>query len=105
VPGVPQLGDMAAATAAPPFMISPTVSMPQWPDDLAAVTGPTQSIAGGLNRAWDNPMGAMPNHMPLPVNSNQPWYENQLAQSLEELIDVEGFQWDDLLSGIGSDAF
>ncbi|EEP81635.1 predicted protein [Uncinocarpus reesii 1704] len=46
----------------------------------------------------------MPDQMSAATTSQAPYY-NQLAESLEELMYTDGFQWDDLFSGIDSVSF
>jgi hypothetical protein len=46
-------------------------------------------------------MGPILDQMPLPIS--QPQYYN-LAQILKELMYTDGFQWDDLFSGIASES-
>lgn len=40
-----------------------------------------------------------------PFTTGQTSHDDQLAQSLEELVDMEGFEWDDLFSTLDSSSF
>ncbi|POR31518.1 Rsm22-cox11 tandem protein 1, mitochondrial [Tolypocladium paradoxum] len=80
-------GASAAAAAAAPVMNTTTTHMHQRPDPLVLGRSPTHVIARGLDRG--GPMGAIPDQ--LPVANCQPPYCDQLAQSLEEQIDLDDF--------------
>ncbi|OGM48076.1 hypothetical protein ABOM_002894 [Aspergillus bombycis] len=95
-----QLGGASttAATSTNPVMGVTTAQMYQRPDTL--------SLAGTPNPVDTNKSGptvAVPDQMP--PTTGQPSYGNQLAQSLEELVDLDGFQWDDLFSGMDASTF
>lgn len=96
-PAPPQLGGAPGA----PVMNAAMAQMHQRPDQQALVANPTEVMASSLDRGV--PMGAIPDQLPVPTS--QPPYCNQLAQNLEQLVDLNGFQWDDLLSGIDSSSF
>ncbi|RYP81236.1 hypothetical protein DL769_002066 [Monosporascus sp. CRB-8-3] len=77
------------------------------PDPLTFVANPSpQGVARGSLDRGSSPMGAIPDQVPVPVvNSQPPPNCNQLAWNLEELMDLDGFQWDDLFSGIDSSSY
>ncbi|OOO13671.1 hypothetical protein COH20_012725 [Aspergillus flavus] len=81
-----------------PVMSVATAQMYQRPDTLSLSGTPNPVDA---NRS--GPLGAVPDQ--TPVTTGQSSYGNQLAQSLEELVDIDGFQWDDLFSGMDGSTF
>ncbi|GMG38488.1 unnamed protein product [Aspergillus oryzae] len=86
------------ATSTTPVMSVATAQMYQRPDTLSLSGTPNPVDA---NRS--GPLGAVPDQ--TPVTTGQSSYGNQLAQSLEELVDIDGFQWDDLFSGMDGSTF
>lgn len=92
------LEETSAPATAAPVMNTPNVH--QSPD-LLGLANPTHPVAREVDRA--SHMDTIPNQ--LPAASSQPAYDRQLAESLEELMDMDGFQWGDLFSDLGSSSF
>jgi hypothetical protein len=88
------MAGVSAATSTP-VINTATTQMALRSDQLAMMSIP-RGMDDGIT------MSLMPDQMPVPIS--QPQYSN-LAQSLEELMYTDGFQWDDLFSGIASASF
>lgn len=86
-----------------PLNGNPMVHQYQQEDQMAPNADLVQTVPGGLNIAGrlDPNMG-----IPLPYgDSERISYDNQLAQGLDALMEYNGLQWDDLLSGIDPTSF
>ncbi|KAE8383478.1 hypothetical protein BDV26DRAFT_251807 [Aspergillus bertholletiae] len=95
-----QLGatSTTAIASTTPSMSTASAHMYQRPDSLSLAATPNPVIESRTDS-----ISNIPDQMP--VMTAQPSYSNQLAQSLEELVDIDGFQWDDLFSGMEASSF
>ncbi|PWY82923.1 hypothetical protein BO70DRAFT_336004 [Aspergillus heteromorphus CBS 117.55] len=91
----PQLGNAPVSATAPTINALPA-SMER-SESVTLVSNTTSVSTRG------EPMSGSPDQ--TSVANGQPLYYNPLAQGLEELMLLDGFQWDDLFSGIDASSF
>ncbi|KAA8652430.1 fungal specific transcription factor domain-containing protein [Aspergillus tanneri] len=85
-----------------PSTQAPSTLLPM-PSVSTATSTPVTNVATTRMAPSPDQLPPMLDQLPVPIS--QPPYSNQLAQSLEELMHADGFQWDDLFPGIHSASF